>query len=105
MDRIVSNMGDAVILKVERKDQKTEGWERRRNYLGFEGNLVIRTAEDGSTYATIEDGSRCIRTSPGRLTFRGGSAVFETENSIYTSRLVTFGETAVFDTQTHVRTA
>ena len=97
MDRIISNMGDAVILRAERKAQDIEGWERRTGFIGFEGNLVIRASEEGCIYASIDDGRRCISTSPGRLTFRGADAVFETENSIYTFRLVSFGSTGVFD--------
>ena len=98
MDRIISNMGDAVILRAERRAKDIEGWERRSGFIGFEGNLVIKVSEDGCTYASIDDGRRCIRTSPGRLSFRGSDIVFETENSVYTFRLVSFGSTGVFDT-------
>ena len=104
MDKIISTMGEAVILKVERRTQDLKGWERRNVYLGFEGNLVIKSDEEGMTHASIDNGSRCILTSPGRMTLRGSEVIFETENSIYTFRLVSFGSTGVYDKE-ELRTA
>ena len=104
MEKIVSTMGEAVIEKVERKAEGMNGWERRNVYLGFEGNLVIKADDEGLTRASIENGSRCILTSPGKVTLRGCEAVFETENSIYTFRLVSFGSTGVYEKEV-LRTA
>ncbi|MBQ7187519.1 MAG: hypothetical protein IJR91_07795 [Ruminococcus sp.] len=97
MDRIISTMGEAVIMKVERRADGLNGWERRNGFIGFEGNLNITASEDGLVRASIDNGKRCIRTSPGRFSFRGSEVTFETENSIYTFRLIANGSTGVFD--------
>ena len=92
MDRIYKVMGDAQILRIERraKENKEEliGWERRTGYLGFGGYLVIMLTDEGGLYAGIDNGRRCIHTSLGELTVEDGRAVFRTANSIYTFRLL-----------------
>ncbi|MBR6101856.1 MAG: hypothetical protein IKP95_05475 [Ruminococcus sp.] len=88
MDRIIKIIGNAVIDKVECASGEALGWERRFRFLGFTGYLVIRMTEDGRCYAVIDNGLRCISTSCGELTFRGGNAVFSTANSVYTFRMM-----------------
>ena len=84
MDRIVKIIGNAQILRIEKKTADLSGWERRSGFLGFEGYLVIKDPGDGRFYACIDNGYRCITTSCGELTFSNGNAVFTTANSIYT---------------------
>ena len=92
MDRIYKIIGDAQILKIERRTKEDGrellGWERRTGYLGFGGYLVIMLTDEGGFYACIDDGRRCIHTSLGELTLTGGEAVFRTANSIYTFRVL-----------------
>lgn len=94
MDKMIKEVGQAQILKIERRAEGMIGWERRTGFLGFEGDLVIREAEDGRSYACIENGRRCITTSCGELTLGDDEAIFETANSVYTFRLVQISKTA-----------
>ncbi len=88
MEKIIKIIGNAQIIKVERRSEVLTGWERRNSYLGFGGYLVIKLTEDGRYYACIDNGRRCITTSCGDLTLTPGGAVFETANSVYTFRLI-----------------
>ncbi|MBR6872703.1 MAG: hypothetical protein IKN17_04240 [Ruminococcus sp.] len=94
MDRIFRTLGLAQILGITRRGEGVIGWERRTDYLGFEGQLVIRLTDDGRYYACIENGRRCISTSCGELTLTDEGAVFETRNSTYKFRLVRQSQSA-----------
>lgn len=88
MDRIIKIIGSVIIDGVEPVNRDTAGWDRRSGFRGFEGWLVIRLTDDGTTYAVIDNGRRCISTSRGELTLTADCAVFTTANSIYTFRIV-----------------
>ena len=94
MDKIINNIGLVNILKIERRAEGMIGWERRNGFLGFEGELVIRQAEDGRTYACIENGRKGLTTSFGELTVKGDEVIFETANSVYTFRVQRISKTA-----------
>lgn len=87
MTDIISIIGNARIEKVEKRSGEITAWNRRIGFVGFEGYLVIKVTPDGKTYACIDDNRRCITTSCGTLDLSAETAVFTTQNSIYTFTL------------------
>ena len=92
---IDKHFGMIVSVEPTDKSKNDESWIWRKDYEGFMGVISIyesRSVSKGQHFIVVNNDTRYIRTSVGKLTYTRISnesfIILETTNSVYTIKLI-----------------
>ena len=88
---IDKHFGMIVSVEPTEKSKDDESWIWRKDYEGFMGVISIyesQSVSKGQYFIVMNNDTRYIRTSVGKLTYTKQFITLETANSIYTIKII-----------------